>query len=317
MTVSSMGASATEGDQLPWFRQLARQTSVLKEVGNVMAPRCLGLPIKTADVTKEWPAFDLADVMEGGHAHELTTHFTEVESDPTRTREFTVSRSEDMREQVLLGDDNQPLLIARKSSTDHRRIDILVAGDGGVPVALGPAFSLTHSEDHMEWELRSTSCESCEYYMSPTSRKRPERNEGRSLMVVRHDRIEIGRGAAMAKELTMPKEGEVWCECCGDGGRCSPRARDRFAENAGRVLASRRPKWCPRQSSLTLDFKGRCNKPSSKNFQLVNAEICENATIKDVDLQFGKMRPNAFCLDFRNIGTVQAFAAALSTSYWK
>lgn len=70
--------------------------------------------------------------------------------------------------------------------------------------------------------------------------------------------------------------------------------------------------------SLTLEFKGRCNVASAKNFQLAMGKEAADAKLHDIAIQFGKMGPDLFCLDFRApLGTVQAFALALTTVNWK
>ncbi|CAE7633291.1 TULP9 [Symbiodinium pilosum] len=84
-------------------------------------------------------------------------------------------------------------------------------------------------------------------------------------------------------------------------------------EVGGCVLTTRRPRWNPRQKTLTLDFHGRCSLASAKNFQL-EAE----GDASRVVLLFGKVEKDRFVLDYGHpLGAVQAFAAALSASHWK
>jgi len=94
----------------------------------------------------------------------------------------------------------------------------------------------------------------------------------------------------------------VWCSVCSS----------QHVEDASTVfeLTSRRPTWNSAQRTLTLNFDGRCNRASSKNFQL-QAEDGERK------LLFGKIGEHLFVLDYKSpFGMVQAFAATLTASYW-
>merc|ERR1719443_1205358 len=83
--------------------------------------------------------------------------------------------------------------------------------------------------------------------------------------------------------------------------------------------------WCERTGStqqeklrlLTLDFRGRCSKASSKNFQLETPGI-RRGKKEDTELLFGKTDVDTFVLDYRYpLGMAQAFAIALSTKDWQ
>lgn len=116
----------------------------------------------------------------------------------------------------------------------------------------------------------------------------------------------VGDGNAFCMDVELPelrKDGQshAVCSVCGkdDVGGC--------------VLSTRRPKWNSRQKTLTLDFRGRCSMASAKNFQLE----AENDP-SQVVLLFGKVGANKFVLDYGHpLGTVQAFAAALTATHWK
>ena len=70
------------------------------------------------------------------------------------------------------------------------------------------------------------------------------------------------------------------------------------------------PEWSDEHEAYVLDFYNRVEKPSVKNFQLV--EDIENET--EVVLQFGKVNENTFNLDLRAPFTpLQAVALALSS----
>jgi len=280
----------------PWFTQLLPQKATGSgNTANVDSPSA-----------REWLPFDLADVMEQGLACELTTRFEEPQSE--ELREMTISRSADEREQMLLGQNDQPLLIARargkKSAAVPSSFDIFVAGDGQPPVALGPAFRLSHNKEDASWELRSACCADCEY-RSPTTRRPGLDEASRTLMRLRQERCAVGPGFAMCLDVKLPAEGETWRSCCGT------------SSSAPVKLTSRRPKWSARLKSLTLDFRGRCNQASEKNFQLTD-DPNGGGSADECVLQFGKMDSGNFCLDFRGpLGPVQAFAAALATASWK
>merc|ERR1719453_2515256 len=92
-------------------------------------------------------------------------------------------------------------------------------------------------------------------------------------------------------------QSEIWCGMC-DG-----------SDEARIELTSLRPKWNEKLSSLCMDFKGRVEAASAKNFQLCLDE-------KPV-LIYGKKKNGTFALEFEHpLSTAQAFTIALSTMYW-
>ena len=80
------------------------------------------------------------------------------------------------------------------------------------------------------------------------------------------------------------------------------------------------PKYNSSRGCYTLNFFGRVNKASARNFQLSRRAIdSEDEDEEEVDeseflLSHGKMSQNAFNLDFREpFNTIQAFAISLAS----
>lgn len=70
------------------------------------------------------------------------------------------------------------------------------------------------------------------------------------------------------------------------------------------------PKWSDEHEAFVLDFYNRVDRPSVKNFQLV--EHADEGF--NVLLQFGKLDDNIYNLDFQYpFSLLQAFAIALSS----
>jgi len=183
---------------------------------------------------------------------------------------------------------------------------MFVAGGGDIPVALGPVFDLQANAARDQWTLRSLRCEHCEY--------RGTRASGpRDLARMSHYREEIGGGMAWCMDVTIPEVsmdgscGAVWCPVCGN----------READQNKIDLTMRMPKWNRRAQALTLDFFGRVSLSSAKNLQLKVSGETVGKDARKVSLLFGKESSNMFALDVRRpLGTVQAFAIALTTKEW-
>jgi tubby-related protein 1 len=80
-----------------------------------------------------------------------------------------------------------------------------------------------------------------------------------------------------------------------------------------RFLFNKPPKWNDEAEAFVLNFHGRVDKPSVKNFQLID-------TVNEdyVYLQFGRVGDDAFNMDVRwPMSLAQAFAIVLSSFDFK
>lgn len=154
------------------------------------------------------------------------------------------------------------------------------------------------------WCLMSTRCDGCE-------------SRGRStcgvccLACVRHYMEAVGGGKAYCMDVMLPRmqDGAILssepCTACQEAGLVT-------STQWTKELTSRRPKWNIERRTLTLNFRGRVSKPSSKNFQLESPET------QEPKLLFGKVDEGKFVLDFSPpLGMMQAFASALTTLHWR
>jgi len=133
-----------------------------------------------------------------------------------------------------------------------------------------------------------------------------------TLMTLHQEKCQIGEGNAMCIQVELSQEGGALCDVC--RRRCSGSQ----TSSSGIRLASRKPKWSKRLHGLTLDFGGRCSEPCIRNFQLVSGGREDGASLNEVLMQYGKMATNTYCLDFKApLGIVQAFAAALTATFWE
>lgn len=296
-------------EELSWLRQLL---SVAGGAKGKVAPK-LEAALQLAGA---WRTFELADVMEQGLAREVTTDFITPSSQDVPARHFLVELSPHRSEYMLSSEVGEPLLLARtKPGSPHT--DIYIPTGGDPPLAVGPAFRLLAEtgEDNVErWTLVSGRCECCEYV--PKSQRCSccsGKASRRELAHIRHIREDIGQGTTMFMEVDLPSIQQngapaIWCTRTG-------------GEWSKLQLVSRRPKWCSRIKSLTLDFYGRCSRASSKNFQLeaAGAERQQGSKQrKEAELLFGKIDEDVFVLDCRHpLGMAQAFAIALTTKDWR
>jgi tubby-related protein 1 len=78
-------------------------------------------------------------------------------------------------------------------------------------------------------------------------------------------------------------------------------------------LVNRQPKWNDVVQAFVLNFYGRVDKPSVKNFQLV-----DQASDDNIYLQFGRIGEDMFNLDFQwPLSPLQAFEIAISSFDYK
>jgi len=207
-----------------------------------------------------------------------------------------VERSQDRLVYVLHDEKGSKILEARVT---QEGVQIFAAVENlKVPTDV-PAFTLTHDKNKSNWKIASRYCEHCAYRNPYTSCKN---QGGQTLALVRHVKEEIGEGVAWVMDVDIPEIGAdshsaIWCPLCKGSG-------DRRVE-----LSSVRPTWNDKMKSLCMNFKGRVDTASAKNFQL-----CLN---NKVVLVYGKKNDGTFVLDFEHpMSTVQAFTIALTTMHW-
>jgi hypothetical protein len=239
---------------------------------------------------------DAFDAMEKGFANSLAPDQVKPQAAEVPRRQMIVKRSDDRLSHFLYNEDGMQLLEAK---TSNGLVKIFAAvGDAKVS-ARTPALSLTHDKDKKDWRLSSSHCEHCQYRVPSRSCK--DRG-GKTLAYVRHAKEELGGGVAMCMDVDIPDinaEGTsaIWCPLCSN------------VEDERLELTSLRPKWNEKLGSLCMDFKGRIDAASAKNFQL-----CLN---DEVILVYGKKSNGDFILDFEHpLSPAQAFAIALTTMYW-
>jgi len=308
---------AVIGEEIGWLSSTAalaqskvgRQLSSLVQSCNrqQVHPEGRSVGSKTGDVPDEprqWTAFEYADLMEQGLSGGIAHSFMSV---PTKDEEvrLCVKRSPDRKEFLLTTEDGANLLLARRND-NNAGYRIYVAGEGDPPSALGPAFSLMPNATADRWTLDATVCDQCE--------GRGKRLCGsRGLAKINHFIVAAGRddqGKILCMDVEIPAvskhgDADVWCPMC-KGSQVN-------SQQKSLELVTRRPKWNARRKSLSLDFFGRCNLASARNFQLAVSGKPDKVT-----LLFGKVGTDQFVMDFkRPLSTVQAFAAAVSTSVWK
>jgi len=260
------------------------------------------------DESEQVRGFDDADAMEAGEVR-----FTAILllQPPVLEQRLIVLRSSEYRMTTLLNAAGETLLVSR-ASADGRRFDIYMSRDGrpvlqpraflarSTPPEPEPAFTLMASDsERNDWALISLQCEGCAW--------RGRRQCGaRHIMRTRHYLEAVGAGQAFCMDVLFPRRAATgmpadFCQSCS----CE-------VASWCKELTSRRPKWNLKHKSLSLDFRGRATRASAKNFQL------ESMSCKRPLFLYGKVDDDKFVLDYcAPLGTVQAFAAALSVSHWQ
>lgn len=282
-----------------WFRTSGWR----KEQGQANSKSCEVHPERIGNVpneSRQWTVFEFADALEQGLSPGLTSTHMEPPTDSNAEQRLRVQRSPNTCEYTLTSEKGETILVAR-GNADGTRYEIFIARDGQPPKLLGPAFILQGNASREQWTLHAVRCDRCEAH--------GRRKCGtRELARMSHYCEMVGDGQALCIDLDIPDVREdgslaVFCDVCGDSASSSE----------VRFLTTRRPKWNPKHKSLTLDFHGRCSLASAKNFMLEDPD-----NPGKVKLLFGKVGEQQFVLDYRHpLGTVQAFAAALSSSHWK
>lgn len=253
----------------------------------------LGGPSKAEKLQVD--AMDEFDAMEQGIVSSLALDQVKPEAKGA-TRKMIVERSDDRVCHVLYNENREKVLEARL--TDQGIHVFAASTDSKVPVGT-PAFTLTYDKDKTNWTIGSRYCETCAYRNPFNS---CQNKGGRTFGFIRHGKEEIGEGVAMCMDIDIPQIGadghsETWCALCKD------------SDNDRIELSSLRPKWNKKLQSLCMDFKGRVEAASAKNFQL-----CLN---DQTVLVYGKKANGTFALEFEHpLSTMQAFTISLSTMYW-
>jgi len=118
--------------------------------------------------------------------------------------------------------------------------------------------------------------------------------------------------------VELPPDTSAWCEACrsccsAKRGKCRSQS-EALAEAEGVRFTTRRPKWNQRLKAPTLDYGGRCQEASVRNFQLTGDPDGE-CFLEEIALMFGKVDAELFFVEFKDaISPVQAFALALTTA---
>jgi len=253
----------------------------------------LGGPTKVEKLDVD--VMDTIDAMERGFVGALALDKVKPEA-KGRKRKMIVERSED-RLCYVLYEDLERILEARVTDDG---VHVYAAGSGSKTSNDVPAFTLTHDADKKNWTIASNHCAKCAYRNPFNSCQKTK--GGQRIGFIRHGIEDIGEGRAMCMDVDIPQignngEGEIWCALC-DG-----------PDDARIELSSLRPKWNEKLGSLCMDFKGRVEAASAKNFQLC---LDEQSV-----LMYGKKNNGTFALEFEHpLSTAQAFTIALSTMYW-
>lgn len=274
-----------------------------------------GAPLE--DDAERWErerAFDIADDLEGGTARETAVDFTTPLRRSSRLWRFRLIRSEDRLRTRMITETGDFLMHAQVSMEDMRICFFLYdpRDKRGLYDAAAPAFSMGFDQAHAEWRLSQEHCDHCRLVPGHLSCARTGRRQ--QLAFARHYREAVGGGVCHCMEATIPgiyadNKAVTWCSMLGREDLGSQRA-DSNGETQQLVTAL--PTWNREVGSLVMDFKGREILSSAKNFQLALRQKPEH-----VILQFGKLGPSAFALDFKfPLSAVQAFALAMTTIFW-
>lgn len=250
---------------------------------------------KAEKLDADYATTDTVDAMEQGFARTLAREETKPETVKAPKRKMNVVRSEDRLRYVLRNDDLAPILEARVTD---QGVQVFAAAEGiKMPIDV-PAFTITSDKEKKNWRVSSSYCEGCAYRLNTCKKQ-----GGQTLAYVRHGKEEIGEGMALCMDVDIPQvdvdgQMDIWCPLCVG------------ADNARMELSSLRPKWNEKLKSLCMDFKGRVEAASAKNFQLCMGD-------DKVVLLYGKKSDGTFALEFEHpLSAAQAFTIALTTMYW-
>lgn len=176
--------------------------------------------------------------------------------------------------------------------------------------ATRPSFTMTFNEAKTEWMLVQEKCENCQF-----SPKHLACCAKQQVACFRHSRTQIGDGIFNDMEVHIPglysdESRVIWCSKLGRGNLGMDAVSDTYESQK---MIAKMPAWNDEVESLVLDFKGRNVMSSAKNFQLAVSQRPQH-----VICQYGKIGANTFSLDFAYpFSVIQAFAAAMTSIYWK
>jgi len=194
---------------------------------------------------------------------------------PKWEHHLRVKVAKDGAEHRLTDEEGELKLVARRRK-DYR-IDIYLSSEGTDGSA---SFMMTFDEDRTEFRLMRVPRKACE-----------SDGKDQELLRITQTIEEIGRGKCIYMDVTVHDH---------DTG-------------AFHQLGSKRPVWNKRLKSLTMDFGGRCDQASPRNFQMCPVDD------EDTSLMFfGKTGSNTFSMDYiEPLGTLHAFAVAIATEHWE
>lgn len=260
-------------------------------------------PKKEAQRTDPQGDFESFDAMERGLCTEgFALELIRPSPANSSKRKMRVERSADRKRYVLFDDATLVPLLDGRIVTEESGVFVHIysgIGDEKLP-SRGPAFTMTADAQKTHWRLCHCRCEHCMYRLSHLL---CGQLGGQTLAVMSHSKENVGPCVALCMDVAIPQVNEdntsvVWCPLNRTG------AYDSRIE-----MTTLRPKWDKKAGSLVMDFKGRIEAASAKNFQLC---LDDRAV-----LVYGKLKSGDFRLEFEHpLSPIQAFAIALTTQFW-
>eukprot|EP00746_Dinoflagellata_sp_MGD_P163988 gnl/MRDRNA2_/MRDRNA2_92365_c0_seq1.p1 gnl/MRDRNA2_/MRDRNA2_92365_c0~~gnl/MRDRNA2_/MRDRNA2_92365_c0_seq1.p1 ORF type:complete len:258 (+),score=65.20 gnl/MRDRNA2_/MRDRNA2_92365_c0_seq1:82-855(+) len=231
---------------------------------------------QNADGCHALAPFDAADAMERG----LIGPTPSAEEDrllevTKKEQHLRVKVLKDGIEHRLTDEEGELQLVARRR--EDCSVDIYLASEGTDGV---PSFKMTFDEDKNEFRLM--------HFRQTGFELQPKCQE---LLRITQTLEKIGKGRCIYLGVTVHDP----------------------VKRTFQQLGSKRPVWNKRLQSLTMDFGGRCDKASPRNFQMCPPDD------EDTSLMFfGKIGRNTFAMDYvEPLGALHAFAIAISTQHWE
>lgn len=220
--------------------------------------------------------FDAADAMERGLiGPTLSTEEDRLLKVPKKEQHLRVKVLKDGAEHRLTDEDGELKLVTRRREDDS--IDIYLASQGTNGIA---SFKMTCDEDQHEFRLLRLPRDGSESHV-----------KGQEVLRIIQNQEEIGKGRCIHLDVTVHD----------------------VATGTFHQLGSKRPVWNKRLRSLTMDFGGRCDQASPRNFQMCPPDDDDTSL-----MFFGKIGRSTFSMDYiEPLGALHAFAIAVSTQHWE